>query len=91
MTYANGDYYEGEWAGGCRHGTGAFTYVSRGRRYDGVWDNDLPRCGSYSEVAPAPPGSRGSLPTVELARADGVLREAADAAVAAARAAELTA
>jgi hypothetical protein len=34
LTYANGDYFEGEWREGAKHGTGSFTYVSRGRRCD---------------------------------------------------------
>lgn len=51
-------------------------------RYDGVWDRDVPRAGSYSETRPAPPGSLGSIPSVELARPDAVLADASAAAAA---------
>jgi hypothetical protein len=32
LTLANGDFYEGEWHEGLKHGAGSFTYAARGRR-----------------------------------------------------------
>lgn len=65
--------------------------ICPGHRFDGVWHADQPRCGSYSEVLPAPPGSAGALPNVELADAAAVLREATAAAAASAAAAQAVA
>ncbi|GBF87927.1 MORN repeat-containing protein [Raphidocelis subcapitata] len=83
MTFANGDEYVGEWRDDLKHGAGSFTYTARGRRYDGVWEAGVPRCGAYCEVRPAPPGAPGSLPCVQLAAPDGVLQRAADGVAAA--------
>ena len=33
--WPNGDYYEGDFVDGMRHGEG--TYVEKGRRYTGAW------------------------------------------------------
>lgn len=46
-------------------------------RYDGVWCNGIAKAGSYSEVAPAPPGAPGALPNLELAEPAAVLAGAA--------------
>lgn len=35
--YGSGDVYEGMWADDKKHGTGTFFYMSRGKRFDGVW------------------------------------------------------
>ena len=37
MMYGNGDVYEGMWACGKKHGQGTLFYMSRGKRFDGVW------------------------------------------------------
>ena len=41
-TWANGNVYTGEWAGGMRHGTGKLTIKLNGRDsiQDGLWQND---------------------------------------------------
>lgn len=54
-------------------------------RYDGVWNNGNPRCGTYSEIQPAPPGAPGSIPNIELSDPDDILQEAAAAAAAGAK------
>lgn len=47
-----------------------------------MWHEGTPRCGTYSEIQPAPPGAPGSIPNVELADLQGVLQDAAAAAAA---------
>jgi hypothetical protein len=37
MMYANGDVYEGLWSRDQKHGPGTYFYMSRGKRFDGVW------------------------------------------------------
>lgn len=76
MMYGNGDIYEGSWSRDQKHGPGTFFYMSKGKRFDGVWHNDVPRCGTYSEIHAPPPGSNGSLPPIELANPQRVLDSA---------------
>ena len=74
--------YEGLWAGDVRQGEGTFYFVSQNTRYDGVWVDDLPKCGEYTEIQDMGPGAPSSLPTLELANPKGVYRGAKqDAAV----------
>jgi hypothetical protein len=37
LTHANGDYYEGEWENGLKHGYGIYDLNSVGLRYQGYW------------------------------------------------------
>ena len=52
-----------------------------------MWHEGTPRCGTYSEIQPAPPGAPGSIPNIELADLAGVLQDAEQEAAAAAAAA----
>ena len=45
-------------------------------RYDGVWENDVPKCGTYSEIDASGPGTKGALPVLELKNAKEVLKTA---------------
>lgn len=78
MMYGNGDIYEGSWANDQKHGAGSFFYMSKGRRYDGVWQCGVAKCGSYSEIHQAPPGAPNSLPPCELQNPQSVLSIAVD-------------
>lgn len=49
-------------------------------RYDGIWHQGTARCGTYTEIQPAPPGAPGSIPNIELFSPEEVLQEAAAAA-----------
>lgn len=76
MMYGNGDVYEGHWSQDKKHGSGTYYYHTKGKRYDGVWEDGVPKCGSYGEIQTPPPGSVGSLPPVELAAPETVLQKA---------------
>jgi hypothetical protein len=39
LIYDNGEYYEGEWMRGKRHGKGIYVYID-GSRFEGSWEND---------------------------------------------------
>eukprot|EP01064_Diplonema_japonicum_P005395 TRINITY_DN13621_c0_g3_i1.p1 TRINITY_DN13621_c0_g3~~TRINITY_DN13621_c0_g3_i1.p1 ORF type:complete len:620 (+),score=99.16 TRINITY_DN13621_c0_g3_i1:50-1861(+) len=41
FNYPDGDYYEGEWKNGKRHGQGALR-LANGYHYDGKWEEDTP-------------------------------------------------
>lgn len=72
MNYANGDVFEGQWANDQKHGNGTHYYHAKGRRFDGIWQTDTPKCGTYSEIKPAVAGTAGALPQLELVDAAGV-------------------
>ncbi|PNW80755.1 hypothetical protein CHLRE_07g328350v5 [Chlamydomonas reinhardtii] len=76
MMYANGDVYEGLWAADKKNGTGTYFYMSKGKRFDGVWADGAIKCGTYSEIHAPPPGTPGALPPCELRNPDKVLAEA---------------
>lgn len=76
---ANGDMFEGHWQDGLKHGPGTFFFLAKACRYDGVWHQGSAKCGSYSEVHPAPPGARGALPNLELCDPGLVLAQAEEA------------
>ena len=59
MMYANGDVYEGLWAADKKNGTGTYFYMSKGKRFDGVWADGAIKCGTYSEIHAPPPGTPG--------------------------------
>ena len=40
ITYDNGDVYEGEIVGGCRHGYGVISFSATGDVYEGYFQND---------------------------------------------------
>ncbi len=50
--------YEGSWKNGKKNGPGKFFYLDRGQLYEGVWVDDVPKCGEMTDFgrdcAPAP-------------------------------------
>lgn len=40
MKYSNGDFYDGEWANGLKHGQGVYQFNS-GEVFEGTWLKDL--------------------------------------------------
>ncbi|CAG9463944.1 unnamed protein product [Pedinophyceae sp. YPF-701] len=78
LALANGDIFEGTWSNDQREGPGTFYFMSENKRYDGVWKEDRPRCGEYSEIEDTGPGSRTALPVLELAEWRKVIDKARD-------------
>jgi hypothetical protein len=37
MQYPSGNWYEGEWMNGKRHGKGLMVWADRGEQYQGEW------------------------------------------------------
>jgi hypothetical protein len=82
FDYQNGDHFEGHWVQDKKEGKGVHFYYhaekkAHTKRYDGEWVDDLPKCGSYTEM-PADPLAPASqlpdpIPSIELSDAEGVL------------------
>ena len=71
MTYAAGDVYEGRWVNDKKNGSGVYHYASK-REYEGIWLDDVPKCGTYISV-----GNQPTLPLLELENTVAVLAAAA--------------
>ncbi|MBN3316699.1 MORN3 protein, partial [Atractosteus spatula] len=58
LRLANENRYEGSWKTGKKHGPGKFFYLDKGQLYEGVWVEDVAKCGTVvdfgREGAPAP-------------------------------------
>ncbi|GMH40083.1 hypothetical protein BSKO_07987 [Bryopsis sp. KO-2023] len=66
MTYGNGDIFEGHWKADMKDGRGTMYFLEKEKRLDGIWVTDTPKCGTYSELKPHPPGNVGAIPPLEL-------------------------
>ena len=73
MTYSNGDVFEGEWANDVKNGRGVHYYTTRHKVYEGTWQEDVAKCGTYSELNPA---ADSHMPALKLQNAQDVLRTA---------------
>ena len=67
---ANENRYEGSWKDGKKNGAGKFYYLDSGQVFEGVWKDDVPKCGTMKDFgrdnAPDPtqypiPDVRGRL------------------------------
>ena len=75
MRYANGDYFEGQWANDMKNGPGLY-YYAKGAVYEGVWQEDIAKCGCYRQDARISPQEPGVLPALQLENANKVLTDA---------------
>ena len=39
LTHSNGDFYDGMWKDGLKHGFGVYDLQSAGLKYEGLWMN----------------------------------------------------
>lgn len=87
FDYKNGDHFEGLWVEDKKEGKGVHFYYhaekrAHTKRYDGEWVDDVPKCGSYTEMAPDPlaPATQvpDPIPSVELVDAEWVLKQRLD-------------
>jgi len=63
---ANGNRYEGSWQNGVKSGPGQFFYLDKGQVYEGVWVDDLAKCGEMKDWnrESAPDATQFPLPPV---------------------------
>ncbi|XP_063716512.1 MORN repeat-containing protein 3-like [Symsagittifera roscoffensis] len=81
LRLPNDNRYEGQWLFDKKNGPGSFYYLDKGQLYEGVWKDDIPKCGQMidygRDVASNP--TQYPLSEVKLADAEGVLDEATNA------------
>eukprot|EP01028_Stygiella_incarcerata_P014451 TRINITY_DN961_c0_g2_i1.p1 TRINITY_DN961_c0_g2~~TRINITY_DN961_c0_g2_i1.p1 ORF type:complete len:834 (+),score=295.53 TRINITY_DN961_c0_g2_i1:160-2502(+) len=76
LVHQNGDFFEGGWAFGKKEGPGKFFYLSKQKKYEGEWLNDVAKCGTISGLdsmeggAPDMIGSGRGPSTIQSARGD---------------------
>jgi hypothetical protein len=87
LVRANGDVLRGVYRDDKRKGKGVLHILKTKRRLEGIWENDLFKCGSYSDeqenlICTQPTDisvtTDGMIPILELENADEVLAEAED-------------
>lgn len=71
--YANGDVFKGGWLDDAKHGEGTYFYEKTGKRYDGVWEKGVAKCGTYQ---PTDPADVPATPPLELLDAEKVAYDA---------------
>ena len=50
LYIADGDVYQGDWCEDQKHGQGTHFYVKHLKRYDGVWQLGVAKCGMYGAL-----------------------------------------
>ncbi|XP_069820112.1 MORN repeat-containing protein 3 [Dendropsophus ebraccatus] len=78
LRLANENRFEGSWKGGKKHGPGKFFYLDKGQMYEGIWVEDIPKCGTMVDFgrAEAPSPTKYPIPEVKVADPEGVLEAA---------------
>ena len=69
LCEANGNRYEGSWKNGVKNGSGKFFYLDKGQVYEGMWVDDLAKCGQMIDWNrdTAPDATQFPLPLVSNA------------------------
>ncbi|XP_065197741.1 MORN repeat-containing protein 3-like [Sycon ciliatum] len=84
LSLPNGNFHKGEWKDGLMHGPGEYHYIDKGQLYRGTWVKGVPRTGTITEICrhSAPNPMKYPIPECDLLDIDGVLRTAAEKALA---------
>ena len=49
LPTANENRYEGSWRDDKKNGPGKFYYLTHGQLYEGVWNDDIAKCGTMKD------------------------------------------
>jgi len=78
LKLKNNNRFEGSWSLDAKNGAGCHYYLDRGQVYEGVWVDNVPKCGEMKDVdrdiAPRP--TEYPIPCVQLAEPDMVVNMA---------------
>jgi len=66
LTSGSENRYEGSWKNGMKNGPGKFFYLDKGQIYEGIWVDDVPKCGEMKDFDrdTAPDATAYPLPKV---------------------------
>ena len=78
LQLANGNHFEGEFHDGKKNGHGSFFYRTTAQIYKGVWKDNIPKCGEFSDMdrEAAPKCTPFEIPQIELKDSRKVLTDA---------------
>jgi len=78
LRLTNENRYEGSWKNDMKNGNGKFFYLDKGQLYEGVWVDDIPKCGSMKDFGRegAPEPTQYPIPEIKLEDANQVLVDA---------------
>ena len=67
---ANENRYEGSWKNGKKNGPGKFFYLDKGQVYEGIWLEDVAKCGEMKDFGrhEAPDATLYPIPPVQYYR-----------------------
>ncbi|ESP04174.1 hypothetical protein LOTGIDRAFT_204987 [Lottia gigantea] len=80
VRYTNENRYEGSWKNDKKNGKGKYFFLTKGQLQEGVWVDDIPKCGTMIDFNrdSAPEPTQYPIPDNELAEIATVLAEAED-------------
>jgi len=78
LRLADENRYEGSWKTDKKNGPGKFFYLDKGQVYEGVWVEDIPKCGTVVDFGRegAPDPTQYPIPELTLYDPSGVLQDA---------------
>jgi len=78
LRLANDNRYEGEWKDGKKSGRGKYYYLDNGQLFEGVWVDNIPKCGEMRDFdrKSAPEPTPFPVPKLEMVNPEEVLGEA---------------
>lgn len=78
LRRANDSRYEGEWKDDVKNGRGKYYYLDNGQIFEGVWVNDIPKCGEMKDFDrnSAPEPTPFAIPELKLCDPGSVLQVA---------------
>ncbi|XP_046351627.2 MORN repeat-containing protein 3-like [Haliotis rufescens] len=78
LRQTNENRYEGSWKDGKKNGPGKFYYLNSGQVFEGVWVDNVPKCGTMQDYGRdgAPGPTQYPIPEVKLDNPEAVVAEA---------------
>ncbi|PIK48108.1 putative MORN repeat-containing protein 3 [Apostichopus japonicus] len=78
LRLATDNRYEGSWKDDQKNGPGKFFYLDKGQMYEGVWVDNIAKCGNITDFGRdgAPEPTQYPIPEIKLADSEAALREA---------------
>ncbi|XP_055886684.1 MORN repeat-containing protein 3-like isoform X2 [Biomphalaria glabrata] len=80
LRLTNENRYEGSWKDDKKNGVGKFYYLDTGQVFEGVWKDDVPKCGVMKDFGRenAPEPTQYPIPEIKLADPEAVIADSED-------------